>query len=189
MPGFGLEEAMDVARGGRWHFGLFMTREVPELLLDGHEREFFGWWFDHLAANHEPFTADVLDEIAAAYTGREALRCGFEHYRTLLEDGRANRSWTEAGGNLTVPTMTIGGELAVGRRLGDNLRAVTHDLTTVTLKASGHFVSEEQPEQLLHELVPFMSTTTPAPITEAEAKQRCTGGNRDQHEPCGGQVL
>jgi pimeloyl-ACP methyl ester carboxylesterase len=41
VPGFGLEQAMNVAGGGRWHFGFFMTPEVPEFLIAGREREFF----------------------------------------------------------------------------------------------------------------------------------------------------
>lgn len=49
VPGFGLEDAMDVAHGGRWHFGLFMTREYPDMLLDGHEDAFFTRWFAALA--------------------------------------------------------------------------------------------------------------------------------------------
>lgn len=50
LPGFGLEQAMDVASGGLFHFGLFMTEELPELLIEGRESEFITWWFDWLSA-------------------------------------------------------------------------------------------------------------------------------------------
>lgn len=30
VPGFGLDEAMDVVHGGLWHFGLFMTPGFPD---------------------------------------------------------------------------------------------------------------------------------------------------------------
>ncbi len=30
LPGFGLEEAMDVAHGGYWHFAFHMTPDIPE---------------------------------------------------------------------------------------------------------------------------------------------------------------
>src|SRR5699024_5332884 len=79
VPGFGLAEAMDVANGGRWHFGLFMTRDYPEMLLDGHEDAFFTQWFADLAANHDPFPPAEIRRIADAYRGWESLRCGFEH--------------------------------------------------------------------------------------------------------------
>ncbi|MFJ8142925.1 alpha/beta fold hydrolase, partial [Streptomyces sp. NPDC096013] len=41
LPGLGLEEAMNVAEGGMWHFGFFMTPHFPEMLFAGHELEFF----------------------------------------------------------------------------------------------------------------------------------------------------
>ena len=41
LPGFGLEQFMDVAKGGSWHFGFFMAPEYPEMLTAGKEREFF----------------------------------------------------------------------------------------------------------------------------------------------------
>lgn len=40
LPGLGLEEAMNVAEGGMWHFGMFMAPAVPERLFDGHELKF-----------------------------------------------------------------------------------------------------------------------------------------------------
>ncbi|MFF4934814.1 alpha/beta fold hydrolase [Streptomyces griseofuscus] len=32
LPGLGLEEAMNVAEGGMWHFGFFMAPDIPEML-------------------------------------------------------------------------------------------------------------------------------------------------------------
>jgi pimeloyl-ACP methyl ester carboxylesterase len=29
IPGFGLEDFMDVKRGGKWHFGFFMAPKIP----------------------------------------------------------------------------------------------------------------------------------------------------------------
>lgn len=162
VPGFGLEEAMDVARGGRWHFGFFMTPDVPEMLLSGHEEEFFTWWFHHLAADPSTFGPDQIAAVAITYTGRDALRAGFEHYRTLLADGQANRDWYAAGGRLTVPTLALGGEHAVGTRLADALRDVASDLTTGVVPGSGHFLAEENPEAFLALLTPFVPASPQA---------------------------
>ena len=59
VPGLGLEEAMDVAKGGLWHFGLFMQPDVPEMLVSGHEPEFFRWWFS--VAEPSALPAEVVD--------------------------------------------------------------------------------------------------------------------------------
>jgi pimeloyl-ACP methyl ester carboxylesterase len=156
VPGFGLEKAMDVARGGRWHFGLFMAPEVPELLFEGHERLFFEWWFSHLSADHSPFTPDAIDLVTRAYSGREALRCGFAHYRTLLADGAVNRAWGDGGGRLNMPVLAIGGEFAVKLSLADSMRPVASNLESAVIEGSGHFVPEERPDALIEGLSMFL---------------------------------
>lgn len=105
LPGLGLEEAMNVAEGGMWHFGFFMTPHVPEMLFDGHELEFFTATFTAMS-NPGTFSDDDLAAYAQAYTGRERLRGGFEHYRTLLEDGRENRALL-TGRKLPMPVLAI----------------------------------------------------------------------------------
>ncbi|GDY68833.1 hypothetical protein SAV14893_082260 [Streptomyces avermitilis] len=106
LPGLGLEEAMNVAEGGMWHFGFFMTPHVPEMLFDGHELEFLTATFTAMS-NPGTFSDDDLAAYAQAYTGRERLRGGFEHYRTLLEDGRENRALL-TGRKLPMPVLAIG---------------------------------------------------------------------------------
>jgi pimeloyl-ACP methyl ester carboxylesterase len=159
VPGLGLEAAMDVAHGGLFHFGFFMTPELPELLIDGHERTFFDWWFARMAADAAAFPPEQLGIITAAYTGRPALASGFGHYRTLLDDGRVNRAWVDGGGRLTMPVLAIGGELAAGARLGDSLAQVAPALRTEVVTGGGHFIPEERPDELLRLFVDFLTET------------------------------
>ncbi|MEV0276946.1 alpha/beta hydrolase [Streptomyces sp. NPDC050610] len=171
VPGLGLEQAMDVAAGGRWHFGLFMAPEVPELLFSGHEHAFFTWWFAHLAGTPGAIgTADVA-AVTRAYSGAESLRCGFEHYRTLLADGQVNRTWYEEGGRLTMPVLALGGELGAGTRLADALRPAVPGVIAGVVPRSGHFVAEEDPGSFLEILVPFL-TGTVRPRTRSETVAR-----------------
>lgn len=159
VPGLGLEQAMDVARGGRWHFGLFMTPEVPELLLSGREYAFFAWWFAHLAGTPGAISEADIAAVTHSYSGAESLRCGFAHYRTLLADGQTNRTWYEEGGRLTMPVLALGGELAVGEQLADALRPAIPGVTAGVVPHSGHFVAEEDPEQFLRILSSFLTKT------------------------------
>ncbi|MFE6331980.1 alpha/beta fold hydrolase [Streptomyces sp. NPDC057798] len=167
VPGFGLERAMDPAGGGSFHFGLFMTPEVPELLLEGSERAFFQWWFPRLSATPGVFTPEEIDAVTATYRGRQALRAGFAHYRTLLEDGRTNRAWADAGGHLGMPLLAVGGEHNVGTRLADGLRPVAPHVRTAVIEGSGHFPPEERPQALLEELTEFLGEPHAAPFAGA----------------------
>lgn len=156
LPGMGLEEAMDVASGGRWHFGFFMTPEVPELLIEGKEEAFFGWWFRALGHDPAAWQADRIATFVRAYHGADALRAGFAHYRTLLDDGIANRAWVDAGGTLPMPVLALGGEYGAGDRLGRALQPVCPRLSSVVLPGSGHFLSEERPADLVGQLFAFL---------------------------------
>ncbi|MFD3590924.1 alpha/beta fold hydrolase [Streptomyces sp. NPDC058683] len=157
VPGYGLEEIMDPASGGLFHFGLFMTREAPELLFQGNEKAFLTWWFAKMAANSKAFPPEEIDTIAASLSGPDALRGGFEHYRTMLQDGRDNRAWGEAGGVLTMPVLAIGGEHSVGGYLAQTLRPVVPAVQESVIAGSGHYIPDELPEALLGVLVPFLA--------------------------------
>ena len=152
---------MDVAHGGRWHFGFFMTPQVPELLLDGHEDEFFALWYAQLAGDTHPLPPQDVSRYADAYRGREHLASSFGHYRTLLDDGRVNAAWTAAGNRLSMPVLAIGGAHAVGDRLATNLRPVAPHAEAAVIAGSGHFLAEEQPAQLTEHLLAFLGQPAP----------------------------
>jgi pimeloyl-ACP methyl ester carboxylesterase len=153
FPGLGLEEAMDVAHGGMWHFGFFMQPGIPEMLFDGHELEFFTTTFRALA-NPGTFTDGDLEYYARAYRGRDRLRGGFSQYHDLLADGRDNRALL-ARGPLTMPVLAVGGAARTADAVATELRPWTTDLTA-RIAPTGHFVAEEAPEWFLETLADFL---------------------------------
>lgn len=142
LPGLGLEEAMNVAEGGMWHFGFFMTRDIPEMLFDCHELEFFTATFTAMS-NPGTFSDHDLAAYARAYTGRERLRGGFEHYRTLLDDGRENRALL-AERQLPMPVLAVGSTRS-GTATAQALAPHADDVQGA-VAPTGHFVAEEDPD-------------------------------------------
>jgi pimeloyl-ACP methyl ester carboxylesterase len=159
VPGLGLEEAMDVAKGGRWHFGFFMAAGIAEMLIEGREEQFLNWWMHQLGTRPEAWSAGRVELLAAAYRGKNSLRSSFEHYRTLLADGAVNRAWANGGGRLTMPVLTIGAEHGVGDRLRQVLGPVAEDLTSAVIEGSGHFVAEEAPDEMVGLLTEFFESS------------------------------
>ncbi|WP_205347222.1 alpha/beta fold hydrolase [Pseudonocardia broussonetiae] len=157
LPGLGLERAMDVARGGRWHHGFFMTPDVPAMLVAGTEDEFFTWWFGRLAGDRDAFPPAEVAATTAAYRGRAALDRGFGHYRALLDDGRATAAWLDGGGRLPMPVAAVGGGLSLGERVAQDLAPAAPDLRAIVVDGAGHFVAEEQPDSFVEQLVPFLA--------------------------------
>lgn len=153
LPGLGLEEAMNVAEGGMWHFGLFMTPHIPEMLFDGHELEFLTATFT--AMSHPgTFSEADLSAYAQAYTGRERLRGGFAHYRTLLDDGRDTRALL-AQRKLPMPVLAIGttqSGTATAQALTPHADSV-HGVIAPT----GHFVAEEAPDWFTTTVTEFLT--------------------------------
>ncbi|MEU0797807.1 alpha/beta hydrolase [Amycolatopsis sp. NPDC005961] len=156
QPGVDLEESMNVVTGGSWHFGLFMTPHIPEMLFDGHELEFFTATFTALSAK-PTFTDSELAFYAEAYGGRDRLRGGFGHYRTLLDDGRENRA-ALAEHPVTVPVLSIGGRESVGEQTTEALRPHVENLTGL-IAPTGHFVAEEAPDWLVRTLRTYLAET------------------------------
>ena len=163
LPGLGLEQAMDVAKGGMFHFGLFMTPDVPDMLIDGHEDEFFPWWFDSQMGAPGAIPQTSIDTTIRAYRGRPALHASFGHYRTLLDDGKVTDAWVQDGGHLSMPVLALGGEHSAGERLAQSLQQLAPHLQGQAVEGAGHFVAEEQPARFLDVLQPFLAapaTTT-----------------------------
>ncbi|PRY44782.1 alpha/beta fold hydrolase [Umezawaea tangerina] len=157
LPGVDLEESMNVVTGGSWHFGFFMAPVVPEMLMDGHELEFVKATFGARSAP-STFTEEELAFYARVYQGRDRLRGGFGHYRTLLDDGRENRA-ALATRRLTMPVLSIGGRDSVGDQTSKALRPHVDDLTGL-VAPTGHFVAEEAPEWFLDVLRSFLAGTS-----------------------------
>lgn len=155
LPGVDLEDHMDVADGGYWHFGFFMAPGVPEMLFDGHEDEFITTTFRQLAAN-DVFSEQDLTHYADAYRGRDRLRGGFAQYRTLLADGQENRALLAQHG-LAMPVLDVRAG-AHGHTAADPrpLRAHAENLTVVAAP-TGHFVAEEDPQWFIGTLNRFLS--------------------------------
>ncbi|MGW3311090.1 alpha/beta fold hydrolase [Streptomyces sp. NPDC001073] len=152
LPGLGLEEAMDVAEGGMWHFGFFMTPDIPEMLFDGHELEFITATFTAMS-NPGTFSPGDLTAYADEYTGRDRLRGGFEHYRTLLADGRENRALL-AEKKLPMPVLAIGTTHS-GTATAQAL-APRADQVRGAVAPTGHFVAEEDADWFTKTVTEFL---------------------------------
>lgn len=154
IAGFGLENAMNVAEGGLWHFGLFMS-DWAERLTAGKEREFLTNWAykGKLTYNKTAFSPEDIDIYVKSYTKPGAMTAGFNYYRTALDDIKYNRE--NFKGKLKMPVLAVGGEMSFGGGVGASLVPVAENIETVVIKQSGHFISEEQPEELTRTLLAF----------------------------------
>ncbi|KDN24026.1 alpha/beta fold hydrolase [Amycolatopsis rifamycinica] len=148
----GAEDFLD--GGPPWWFGFHSVPGLAETVLIGHEGQYLDWFL--AAGTHgRGVPPEVRDAFAGAYTGRDALRCAFSHYRALPVSARQIGE-AVAGGRLTTPTMAIGAH-PVGRALERQLRPIADDLTGHLIEDCGHIIPLDRPRELLGVLTPFLA--------------------------------
>ena len=74
---------------GLWWAQFHMVRDIPEMLVDGHEREYLTWFYRH-TCNPAAITQEDIDEYVSHYSAPGGMRVGFEYYRALLDDVKQN---------------------------------------------------------------------------------------------------
>ena len=158
FPGFsppGLESLV-------WWFGFHQTRDIPEMLTEGKEREYLSWFYKGIAYNPNAITQADIDEFVSKYSAPGAMRAGFEYYRAFPEDAEQNKE--SAKTKLTTPVLVLGGEIypALGGELPGNLtlnstQALGVNVTGITVPLSGHWIPEEQPQFVIEQLAKFFS--------------------------------
>lgn len=152
IPGFGLEEAMDVAKGGSFHFGFHANSLLAETLVKGREREYLSYMIGEYIYNPSAISDTDLDEYVRCYSMPGALWAGFEHYRALLSDGQENRQHFTT--KLAMSVLAVVGK---GKNAGmpKALEAIAADVRGEVIDRCGHFIAEERPISLAHQLLDF----------------------------------
>jgi pimeloyl-ACP methyl ester carboxylesterase len=158
IPGISADPAFfgsDRANDRLFHFGFNRLGRLNEELVRGREALFFGHQFATKTAPGRLLDPHAVEVYVAALTGdAEALRASFEPYRAIEETVRQNAR--RRGTRLSLPVLAVGGGDSVGAAVGATMSAVADDVTAVVLDGCGHFPAEEQPEEFLAEVLPFL---------------------------------
>lgn len=153
IPGFGLEELMNPATGGYWHFGFHAQVDVATMLTAGKEADYLMPWYGMMSTDPEA-SERARTVYLPHYSAPGGMRAGFEHYATLVDDGKANRA--QFSGKLRLPTLVLNGErgipqaqtLACVERVVEH---VEHDL----VPGAGHIYASDNPDWTAARLIRF----------------------------------
>jgi pimeloyl-ACP methyl ester carboxylesterase len=152
IPGDG---SPGISQGGRrWHHALHQTLDLPEALVAGREDIYLGWFYRHYGA--QPLADEDIAEYLRVYRQPGALRAGFAYYRAIARDMEDNAA-VIAGFKLPMPVLALGGDRSWGRRMEvvESLCRVAVDVQGGMVENCGHWMAEEQPEELLRRLLSF----------------------------------
>lgn len=151
----GLPGAENFLQPGPWWFRFHAVPGLPEQVIPGHEAEYLDWFYQHSTYQQRGIAPEARAEYVAAYTGTEALRGGFAHYRAFAENRQQVAEALAQGQRLHCPTMAVCGNV-VGEVLLTQLRHVADDVVGHIVPECGHVVQEEQPAAFGRLLLDFL---------------------------------
>ena len=154
IPGDG---SPNISQGGRrWHHAFHQTMDLPEALVAGREDIYLGWFYRNYGHRPDVIPDADIAEYLRTYRQPGALRAGFSFYRNIPRDVADNEA-IAATFKLPMPVLALGGNNAWGRRMEvvESLRRMATDVRGGVIDNCGHWMPEEQPDELLRHLLDF----------------------------------
>ena len=147
-----------------WQFAFNRLNDLPEILVQGREREYLAWIFATKSFRPYAIDAAALDEYTRQYSAPGAMRAGFDWYRANFDAEGLAQAKARASKRLTMPVLALGGSEGVG----DALRATVATLgdrvqggpISGSTEGCGHFLPEECPNELAEAVLKFWQSTS-----------------------------
>jgi pimeloyl-ACP methyl ester carboxylesterase len=152
IPGLGLERLLDFREPGQGlpHLAFFAQPEVPELLIQGREKEFF----ERFIGSPVMKRSGAVDTYTRAYARPGRLTAALGQYRGIYQDARDNTAGDVRP--LPMPTLAVTGEDEPNYS-ADSLRRAAAHTRDVAIPGAGHYVQEEKPNELADVLQRFLT--------------------------------
>ena len=166
LSGFGLEEwsnfqpdkiSSQFQQKGvwLWHIPFFWIPHIPEMLIAGHEREFWEFWIKAETWNPAAISDQAITEWISCLKSPGGLRGCLETYRAGLKNARINQQLAET--KLTLPVMTVGAPEFFGALVKDQMSQVAvHVERSAIFEECGHSLALEAEQRLAAMLREFM---------------------------------
>jgi epoxide hydrolase 4 len=141
-----------------WYMGFFQIPWLPEAALSAGHSYIIGQIFERMAPNHNEMPSDVMESYRKQAYEPGALTAMVNYYRAALRGGGGIRQRRLGYPKIDIPSLVIWGlqdHALVAQNL-DGLSEFVNDLTVVRMADAGHFVHEDKPEQVTHELLAWL---------------------------------
>jgi pimeloyl-ACP methyl ester carboxylesterase len=132
-----------------WQLAFNRVADVPEQLIAGRERIYFGSRLYRL-----PDSA-VTYYVAMLRSGPDALRGSFGWYRAL--DTTMAQNEQRKNRRLTVSVLAIRGAGSLGDAPANAMRLAADDVQPLVIAQIGHWLAEEAPDPMLAALTAFLA--------------------------------
>ncbi len=157
IPGVTLPDALPATPDKAWktwHFAFHLLPDLPEALISGREEIYLEWFLRRKTASPMAFSDTDMAEYLRLLRQNGALRAGLAPYREVTTSAAQNRALCEQG-KLALPLLAISADQGSIASMAEPLRQFADQVTDITIRHSGHFIPDEQPEALADALAAF----------------------------------
>src|SRR6516162_4905455 len=137
-----------------WHFN-FRGPDV-ERLVAGRERILLDRFYNELSADPSRIDEQTREHYAALYALPHAIHNAFSGQFAAFAQDAVDNQQLVARGKLKMPVLAIGGDHSYGAHLATEIGFAAADVRAAMIKDSGHWIMEEQPEQAVTIILPFL---------------------------------
>ncbi|WWC68185.1 uncharacterized protein I206_102108 [Kwoniella pini CBS 10737] len=140
-----------------WHFFFHNQADLPELLIQGKEKEYIGHFYHRLCFDPSFLTDQDLEVYTKAFSAPGGIRCGLDTYRAFHGDVSDFKKTLEKNGKLSIPTLTLSGEDSPMKEfLEDQTKEYSNDVSFKLIPRSMHWVPEENPDDFVKAVESFL---------------------------------
>ena len=148
----GIEPVWSQVSAGAWWFGFFGWPASGSIVA-GKEREFLTSFWPVVGHVKDPFTKQELEEFIRAYAVSGGTTGSFHWFGAFTQDGKDNLEL--AKNKLSMPLLAMGGEYFAAAFLKEHAKLVATDVSEVKIMGAGHWLVQEQTEQVQKGLLDF----------------------------------
>jgi len=152
-----------------WQFTFNRLNDLPEILVQGREREYLAWIFATKSFRSYAIEGAALEEYTRQYSAPGAMRAGFAWYRANFDAAGLAQAKARAAKRLTMPVLALGGSEGVGDALRATVATIGDHVEGGAIAGAttgcGHFLPEECPDELTEAVVKFWQSRPDEPST------------------------
>jgi epoxide hydrolase 4 len=141
-----------------WYVFAFQLPRLPEYLLLRNQASMIGRMLLDSAVQKDAFPPEAIAQYQQAFSKPGAATAALNYYRQIFR--RSPRNQGSHNRQISAPTLLVWGEqdIALGIALTYNLENWVPRLQIRRIAASGHWVQQEQPDQVNRYLLEFLQT-------------------------------
>ncbi|HRI38235.1 MAG TPA: alpha/beta hydrolase [Nitrospira sp.] len=146
-----------------WYMGIFQIPRLPEAVLSMGQGYIIGKIFERMAVHRQHMPDEIVELYRQQACAPGALTAMLNYYRAALRGGGALRQRMVGYPTINIPTLVIWGlqDQALVRQNLDGLAHFASNVTIVRMATAGHFVHEDEPDRVNHEVVAWLQNQLP----------------------------